>query len=147
MAVSCATDAQCTQGPDGRCFPFGGLLWTAGCSYDECFTDSDCPSGAPCICRTSAGDDSPNICAAGGNCVLDSDCGPGGFCSPSEFCDARLPGWAAFGYYCHTAADTCINDVDCPPIDAGGGCSIPSVCRYDTQAMHWACNDQRCCPP
>jgi hypothetical protein len=147
MANGCTTDSQCTQGLDGRCFPFGGLVWTGGCSYDECLTDSDCPSGAPCICRTSASDVSPNICAAGSNCVLDSDCGPGGFCSPSVFCDARLPGWPAYGYYCHTAADTCINDMDCPPIDSGGGCSIPSACLYDTQAKHWACNDQPCCPP
>src|SRR5262249_504156 len=69
---------------------------------DECFTDSNCPSGAPCICRTSASDDSANICATGGNCVLDSDCGPGGFCSPSEwssstaasFC-STCPSWPA----------------------------------------------------
>lgn len=146
-AAGCTTDSQCTQGPDGRCFPFGGLAWTGGCSYDECFTDSDCPSGAPCICRTSALDDSTNICATEGNCVLDSDCGPGGFCSPSVFCNFRLPGWPGYGYYCHTAADTCINDMDCSPIDAGGGCSIPSVCLYDTQAKHWACNDQKCCLP
>jgi hypothetical protein len=26
----------------------------SGCSYDECFTDSHCPSLSPCLCRSSA---------------------------------------------------------------------------------------------
>lgn len=145
MAHGCSSDSQCTSGPDGRCFPFEGLVGPGGCSYDQCFTDSDCPSGAPCVCRTSASDNSANGCAPGGNCVLDSDCGSGGYCSPSGGCGFGFTGGQ--GYYCHTASDTCINDMDCPVVDAGGGCSVPQNCVYDTQAQHWACSQQSCCPP
>jgi hypothetical protein len=137
----CTSDSQCTSGADGRCFPFEGLVGPGGCSYDQCFTDSDCPSGAPCVCRTSASDNSANVCAPGGNCVLDSDCGPGGYCSPSMACNGTLT------YYCHTASDTCINDADCPFIDAGAGCQIPLTCVYGPQTQHWACSDEVCCPP
>src|ERR1700733_1886364 len=77
-ADGCSSDSECTGGADGRCFPFEGLVGAPGCSYDQCFTDSDCPSGTPCLCRSSPADNSPNVCVPGGNCVLDSDCGPGG---------------------------------------------------------------------
>ncbi|HEY1695248.1 MAG TPA: hypothetical protein VGG39_23935 [Polyangiaceae bacterium] len=140
VASTCSSDSECTSGAEGRCFPAEGLVGPGGCSYDECLTDSDC-SGAPCVCRTSASDDSANVCAPGGNCALDSDCGPGGFCSPSQLC------YGALAYYCHTASDACINDADCPPVDAGGGCDVPQNCVYDPQAQHWACSHQACCPP
>ncbi len=141
-AHGCTSDSQCTDGSDGRCFPFEGLVGPGGCSYDQCLTDADC-SGAPCVCRTSASDDSANVCAPGGNCAVDSDCGPGGYCSPSQACFFYGPPT----YYCHTASDTCVNGMDCPVADAGGGCSIPQNCVYDTQAQHWACSQQACCPP
>ena len=145
MANSCSSDSQCTRGADGRCFPFEGLVGPGGCSYDQCFTDSDCPSGALCVCRTSASDNSANACAPGGNCALDSDCGSGGYCSPSGGCGFGFTG--AQGYYCHTVSDTCINDADCPVVDPGGGCQVPQNCAYDAQAQHWACIQQACCPP
>jgi hypothetical protein len=141
-ANGCSTDSQCTAGADGRCFPWEGLVGPGGCSYDQCFTDSDC-SGAPCECRTSASDNTANVCAPGGNCALDSDCGSGGYCSPSQACFFYAPPT----YYCHTASDTCINDDDCPLVDAGGGCGVPRNCVYDPQAQHWACSQQACCPP
>ncbi len=142
IAAGCSSDSQCTDGGDGRCFPFEGLVGPGGCSYDQCFTDSDC-SGAPCVCRTSASDNSANVCAPGGNCAVDSECGPGGYCSPSQACFFYGPPT----YYCHTALDTCINDTDCPVVDAGGGCSVPQNCVYEPQAQHWACSQQACCPP
>ncbi len=148
-ADGCSSDSQCTNGADGRCFPNEGLVGgPGGCSYDQCLTDSDCPSGAPCVCRTSASDNSPNVCDPGGNCVLDSDCGPGAYCSPSGGPCAEFGFAGGQGYYCHTASDTCINDADCRGVvDAGGGCPILQSCAYDTQALHWACIAERCCPP
>jgi hypothetical protein len=141
-AAGCASDSQCTGGLDGRCFPFEGLVGPGGCSYDPCLTDSDCPSGASCLCRSSASDTSATVCVAGGDCVLDADCGAGGYCSPSEGCEGPV------AYYCHTAADTCINDADCPPVDAGAEtCDTASICAYDAQAKHWACTQVTCCPP
>jgi hypothetical protein len=140
VASTCASDSQCTSGADGRCFPFEGLVGPGGCSYDACFADSDC-AGAPCVCRSSASDVAANVCAPGGNCTLDSDCGSGGFCSPSQLC------YGARAYYCHTASDACINDADCPAVDAGNGCPVPQNCVYDPQAQHWSCSQQACCPP
>jgi hypothetical protein len=152
-AMTCTADSQCTDGTDGRCFPFEGLLGGGGCSYDTCFTDTDCPSNAPCICRGSASDETANSCATKGNCSLDSDCGRGGFCSPSMgACDYSSPdqsALAAASFYCHTPADTCINDTDCAPPagDAGEGCPMSQACAYDTGTNHWGCVSERCCPP
>jgi hypothetical protein len=153
QAAGCSTDSDCTDASDGSCFPFEGLVGPGGCSYDQCLTDSDCPSGAPCICRTSTSDLTANICATRGNCVLDSDCGPGGFCSPSVGpCDYVAGGQSALAgaaYFCHTDSDTCTNDADCspPPGDAGEGCPMVQACEYDTLAKHWACVSDSCCPP
>jgi hypothetical protein len=141
----CSSDADCTDGgTNGRCINY--FFGPAVCSFDECFTDSDCPSGTPCIWRSSSTDDSPNTCVPGGNCVLDSDCGPGGYCSPSPSpMECAGPG----PYYCHTSADACTNDADCPAIDAGPGMVTgPSLCMYDLQAVHWACGlGTLCFPP
>jgi hypothetical protein len=146
----CSTDAECSSGPDGRCFGYIGSQGPGVCSYDQCFTDSDCTSGTPCLCRSSPSDNSPNVCAAAGNCVLDSDCGPGGYCSASHNCGQDY-GYGAPSYYCHTASDTCINDADCASVDAGvmplPPCQASSICAYTPQARGWACTQQVCCPP
>jgi len=141
--VCCSSDAQC-DGNNGRCLNFGH----AGqqCTYDECFTDSNCPSGAPCICRSSPTDNTANVCEPGGNCVVDSDCS-GRYCSPSpspaeEECGGTSP--YLFPYYCHTAMDTCVDDSDCF-VDGRG----PFFCVYEPQARHWACSSPPApdCPP
>ena len=143
QAAGCASDSDCTAGENGRCFPFEGLVGPGGCSYDECFTDSACGVKTPCVCRASATDNTANVCDPGGNCAVDSDCGPGSYCSPSaSSC------WNLAPYFCHTASDTCIDDTDCPPGDPGGaGCPIVSSCAYDPQLQHWACTQFICCPP
>jgi hypothetical protein len=76
---------------------------------------------------------------AGSHCAIDSDCGPGGFCSPSPSADDCNP-----LYYCHTAADTCVNDGDCPVAarcdsSDASDCGQPETCNYDVQTRHWAC--------
>ncbi len=155
-AGGCTSDSDCTAGVNGRCFPFEGIFGPGGCSYDECFTDSTCGSKTPCSCRSyfssptlGGPDNGANVCVPGGNCAVDSDCGPGGFCSPSQSDRCLYDPH----YYCHTALDTCENDSDCPAAppecnDAGQcGCPTYSVCAYDTQAQHWACKQGVCCPP
>jgi hypothetical protein len=138
----CSSDSQCTAGVNGRCFPFAGLVGPGGCSYDECFTDSACGSKMPCLCRRSPAGNSANVCVVGGNCAVDSDCGPGGYCSPSfSSCGYEQH------YYCHTALDACLNDTDCPSPDAGASCATVSSCAYDVQQQHWACRQDVCCPP
>jgi hypothetical protein len=137
--VCCSSDSSCDGGTNGRCIGTSGPFPPQNqCTYDECFTDSNCPSGTPCICRSSPTDNAANVCVSGGNCVVDSDCGPDRYCSPSPLlnsCDA--PG----GYYCHTAADACVDDSDCF-VDGGRG----RFCAYDPQARHWACGDAFCPP-
>jgi len=38
--------------------PWEGLVSLGGCSYDECFTDSNCGARTPCLCRSSSTDNS-----------------------------------------------------------------------------------------
>jgi hypothetical protein len=92
------------------------------------------------------------VCACGvanqckkGNCRIDSDCGPGGYCSPAtDACGAVL------GYYCHTAADECVNDDDCAGRDAGPflGClpDVNSAGADGTGAPRWVCTPPANCP-
>lgn len=145
QSAGCASDSDCTSGQNGRCFPFEGLVGPGGCSYDECFTDSTCGPTTPCVCRASATDNAANVCDPGGNCAVDSDCGPGGYCSPSvSICAWNSPA----PYFCHTRNDVCINDADCPSVDAGAGsCSTFSSCAYDPQVHYWACTQLTCCLP
>jgi hypothetical protein len=72
----------------------------------------------------------PNVCL-GGNCRVDADCGPGGYCSPSFGSCGAYAG--VVGYYCHTAKDKCVDDAECA-----------SDCRYDTIMGAWACGTSSC---
>ena len=123
------------MGTNGRCLPDGWGV-TYACSYDQCDADQDCPGDVACVCRASASDSAPNLCATGSGCRLDSDCGPCGYCSPSG--DPFFPPPV---YFCHTAADTCTDDTDCA--QTPGSC--PKGCDYDPQAGHWSCVTE--CPP
>jgi hypothetical protein len=89
--------------------------------------DTDCSAGEVCACHGSAFLTGGNACIAG-NCRVDSDCGPGSFCSPSMSpnCGGLL------GYFCHTPQDQCVNDIDC----TGYG---PQVCTYSTSSASWQC--------
>lgn len=157
---TCSSDSQCTAGVNGRCFPWEGLITAGGCSYDECSSDSGCGSKTPCLCRTSATDNRANICDVGGNCAVDSDCGTGGYCSPSMVAcystnrQAEVEGINYGGpnpYYCHTASDLCLDDSDCAPPDAGtdatGSCPQFTPCAYDVQNHRWECKQFQCCLP
>lgn len=130
----CRQDSDCTAGINGRCFEHGDCYMM--CSYDECFQDSDCPGNVPCGCRDSASSTANNWCLVGSNCRVDDDCGPCGYCSPSQLsgcvrmctvpCDTGTHCYAGTtevpcscsrgcgtGYFCHTADDTCTNDREC----------------------------------
>jgi hypothetical protein len=118
----CVQDLNCTAGTNGRCLTGnpGGL---ALCSYDECFSDADCPANIPCECRDSASSSAPNRCLSGSDCRVDSDCGPGNFCSPS-------PAWVDAPCHCHTSSDTCMDDSDCMHLKS---------CAFDGQNGYWSC--------
>jgi hypothetical protein len=137
---NCGTDLDCTGGLNGRCSctPLGSYGVAANlCTYDECQSDDDC-HGKVCQCRedetASMGQlsSSNDTCFGLGNCQIDSDCGPGGYCSPG-----KLPGcdtW--YGFFCHTAGDECANDDDCPQANA--------YCAYDLGASRWICSTGMC---
>lgn len=110
--TACHTDADCTEGQNGRCVRLsnhgshGPALEASACSYDECFTDADCP-GAPratCWCRRASGEvvGLGHYCT-GGECATDADCGEGHYCRRG-----------ANGRFCHSPADECMEDQPCP---------------------------------
>jgi hypothetical protein len=161
LPVACWQDSDCTAGSNGRCFTYRGYLACMGqCTYDACGSDSDCPGDVPCDCRPSESSSAANVCVTASNCRVDSDCGPCGYCSPSQvgarcFCPSTAlcpdgggacyvgtaSGWqevpcecgdaCGHGYFCHTPRDTCIDDSDC----VGDG-----TCNYDTVNKMWSCS-------
>jgi hypothetical protein len=136
MTATCLADTDCDAGTNGRCMhpDLTPAICVVACSYDGCFSDSDCPAGQPCACRASSTDSTANACVSGSQCRIDSDCGSGGYCSPS-------PGYGDFhcgmAYFCHTSSDTCIDDSDCDS----------AHCQFDSTASHWACGGPGCAPP
>jgi hypothetical protein len=143
----CVVDGDCTMGADGRCFVYpslvppesgsgqGTLYCGSFCSYDACQSDSDCPARVPCECQAAGLAGNPNTCLTQSNCAVDSDCGPGGFCSLSG-ASTLIAGQPDQAYFCHTAADTCFDDSDCPPPTSPGS----DYCMYDPAVGHWDCH-------
>ena len=166
--AACNTDSDCTKGPNGRCEASGPSTFK-GCSYDQCFGDSDCMGGAPCECRASSASVVPNTCLGESNCAVDSDCGPGGYCSPSvvsnscqclgsaALCiDGGAPcyegsnvsgpppgnGWTEISCLC---GDNCGHGYFChTACDAcidDGDCGDQETCNYDVVKHIWACSE------
>jgi len=132
----CTSDSNCTAGTNGRCLhPGGGPAADCSCTYDACVVDTDCPSGKTCACHGSPYTDSAGNACVTGNCRVDADCGAGGYCSPSSL--NEICGDSLAGYYCHTAADLCIDDSDCSP-------NVPAspdgpACAYGATDARWEC--------
>lgn len=127
--ADCNSDADCTEGANGRCV-FGriGLY----CSYDECFEDSGCDGVCECGGESVA---SVNHCVIG-NCAVDADC-ENGYCSPSFGSCGDYFGVVA--YYCHTAKDECLDDAECTGTEFGDG-----YCAFDPSVGKWACSYSHC---
>ena len=65
-------------------------------------------------------------------CQNDGDCGANGYCSPSAgICGVN-------GFYCHTAADTCVD----PTLDCGSSCM--QSCTYFPDQQRFACSSFVC---
>lgn len=132
--LSCADDAECTAGTNGRCNQNHGGAAICFCTYDTCMHDTDCPSGQTCACHGDPLHPESNQCVDG-NCRTDADCGTGLYCSPT------IAGCGALGgYYCHTASDTCLDDSDCTSSGRLQGC------QYSSTAHRWECTDLLLCP-
>ncbi|MEO8180527.1 MAG: hypothetical protein ABI895_16960 [Deltaproteobacteria bacterium] len=126
----CLSDADCTAKDNGRCWENRGDWF---CTYDTCYSDATCSSGGPCACEGESG--SPGNTCLPGNCQKDTDCGGNGYCSPTFGTCGDYGGVVA--YYCHTAADTCLDDADCRQGGAG-------YCMYSPEVGHWSCGYARC---
>ncbi|MHB8417556.1 MAG: hypothetical protein ACYDCL_05745 [Myxococcales bacterium] len=126
----CTGDSSCTQGVNGRC-DGNGPIAGCSCNYDQCSGDGDCPSNETCACHGSPYKFGGNACIPG-NCRVDSDCGDGGYRSPS-------PDFSVVGYFCHTPQDACSNDGDCTPENSGPSCEGSPRCSYSSSAGHWQC--------
>jgi hypothetical protein len=131
-AGECVSDADCTAQDNGRCWDNRGSWF---CTYDSCYSDSTCNDGGPCACEGESG--SPGNACLPGNCQTDANCGSKGYCSPTFGGCGRYSGVIA--YYCHTAADTCLDDADCIDPTVGGG-----YCMYAPEVGHWACGYGQC---
>ena len=108
------------------------------CDYDQCTTDASCPGTGTQVCSCQ-GQTAPSQLGYGSNCIqanchTDADCGPGGYCSPTYGLGCG-PFFGTEGWYCHTCADTCVNDSDCP---------TNAWCEYDPVVGHWSCNTGVC---
>jgi hypothetical protein len=130
----CTSDSQCTDaGLNGRCAGYNAGPAYCACTYDACVHDSDC-TGETCACHGSAYIGGFGNTCVPGNCHVDADCGPGGYCSPTS----SATGCGGLGgYYCHTSGDQCIDDTDC-------GSSL-EICAYSSTNSRWECQQQVLC--
>jgi len=141
----CSNDQQCADaGANGRCTqtfgPYDGLQ--AVCTADQCFSDGDCPAQRVCDCRGSllnTDTSASHRCLPLGNCRVDSDCGPGGYCSPSLDVNCGS-GMGVRGYFCHTPNDDCIDDNECQKSATTG----EGYCAFDPLAKRWVCSSRVC---
>jgi len=108
---TCDADVECDAGTNGRCTLHPEIVGCLiACTYDQCFTDTDCGPGKACLCgvdpawSTAEG----NVCVHAG-CRTDSDCSNGLTCSLSyqAACGAQP------AYACHTSQDDCADSSDC----------------------------------
>jgi hypothetical protein len=134
----CNVDTDCVGGTNGRCVSDEPFILNCGvCSYDVCFTDSDCNGAGPCDCHS--GFRGANVCSPG-SCRVDADCGVGGYCSPSL---PSCPGYPDIqgksGFFCHKPTDECFDDSDCSQ-------SRTNICRYDGTTSAWRCMEFEGCP-
>ena len=136
--AGCASDNDCTDaGTNGRCSNTSlRPAAPCACTYDKCSVDTDCPAGQTCACHGAPYTDGNDNTCVTGNCRVDADCGPKGYCSPSSL--TAICGDSLAGYYCHTAADLCIDDSDCSHPSATGPVGSPG-CLYSTKDSRWEC--------
>jgi hypothetical protein len=126
----CKSHADCTAGKNGRCIVVDTSPPTerggTRCVYSTCNVDVDC-TGVVCQCGSIA-----NTCIPG-NCRVDADCASG-YCSPSyDMCGGGIT-----GYWCHTAADECIDDGDCDATH------FKTHCEIDPTSARWVCPAAMC---
>jgi hypothetical protein len=103
-ASVCQKNADCVDGPNGRCEVYtSGTETFTQCSY-ACSTDADCGIDEACECMGEA-----RACVPA-RCRSDADCAPGHACARfayEDWCDVEPQ------YACTTDADTCRTEQEC----------------------------------
>lgn len=128
-SLACTTDADCTDGPNGRCMHgYAGDIGYAycGCEY-ACASDDDCkPLSEACVADEVHPGVYRPVCVPA-ECHADADC-DSGQCGLSAFDDGC--GWA-LELVCRASADTCHGTADCA-----------DTCAVDDG--HFTCREQNC---
>ncbi len=132
-AISCQSDSDCASDAAYNDRPH---CLHGTCAFDECRSDADCDSAHVCACSSDYYGGNlayhPNHCVPS-NCHVDADCGANGYCSPTA---GRCGTYE--GFYCHTAADSCVN----PAMDCVN-CNVRS-CIYSPQTAAFVCGGAPC---
>ncbi len=139
LGEPCETDEACRT---GRCWVEPGYDVSAGYCTRECEDDEDCPAGYHCRARG----EEPDVCVrgarpgldgeregpgTGANCLVNEDCGPGGFCASRG--EAR---WCTD--FCGSGED-CPEGYDC--IEAGGA----RLCAPQARVLAEPCEQAEQC--
>jgi hypothetical protein len=153
QTVTCASDADCTAGPHGRCVSLAtldddGVHTACSCAY-SCSTDADCNPGD--AGAADAGDGGPalgNVCVCGGVVAKDTDwsfCTPAA-CATGADCASGECGLSA--YYngcvwdielqCRNPGDACRSEADCA---TDGG--LHKTCVFPADSA-WQCKGWTC---
>jgi len=136
MNILCASDAECSDGPNGKCahyegFDLGGATTYCGCAY-PCSTDSECQDGTVCVCAGVVPSNNAWPYCATAACTTDKDC-PSGECGISAYNDGC---GINVELACRAGDDPCRLDAECAE---GYQC----VTSYITPG-EWACQTTNC---
>ncbi len=135
-SFGCVADSECDAGVNGRCEQRATGVVVNVCSYDQCFSDSDCGAKVPCLCRSAL---NANLCVISSTCQIDTDCGAGGLCSKSPYSlegsEVLCSNGFIEGFHCRAANDLCHEDTDC----SDGGISEPR-CAFNEIENRWGCS-------
>ncbi|WP_437599742.1 ferritin-like domain-containing protein [Sorangium sp. So ce590] len=134
----CKTDADCREGPRGKCVSaFGQIGAYCGCEY-ACESDVECGASEVCVCKgTGALREEHSVCAKA-QCAVDADC-PDSTCGLSAYFNGC---WEQVTLACRTKDDTCRSDADCASDTIpGAACVAPDI---DGESARWQCAGISC---
>ena len=133
---SCSADADCVDGPNGRCVHYDGFKspeGSCGCQY-SCETDADCGAGQACICSGLDADSHNRSICLDVHCLTGDGCASGE-CGLAAYNDGCGP---VVTLQCRADDDACRVDGDCDDDPMGEFCAIP------WGASEWQCATYDC---
>ena len=135
--ITCASDAECTAGPHGRCVSVeiidAALTTVCGCFY-SCANDAECGAGKVCVCGGVVTTQGTWAVCAPATCVTGADCASGN-CGISSYIDNCV---IDVQVGCRSPTDVCHVDDDCA---TDGGAFKRCVL---TSTGSWACKPSFC---